>query len=85
MAKTVGYFEDNNDEMYSEGPYVLTGFMQGYRVEKRGPKCPVLPPIWVYDLRKLLNIPDGWQPYETLAPFVDMLNWAHLLCESWKK
>ncbi len=81
MAKIAGYYEDNSDELYSEGPYVLTSGPcgQGFRIEKRWPKCPIMPPLWVYDLRRLWGIPEGWQPKHVLAPLVDALNWAHLL------
>ena len=64
MAKSVGYFQDNGEEMYSEGPYVLTRapFGQGYRVEKRGAISPILPPLWVSYLRTLWASPRDGSP-----------------------
>lgn len=87
MAKIVGYFENNNEEMYSEGPYVLVSgpFGQGYRIEVKGNPCPMFPPLWVYELRKLRGIPEGWQSREVLEPLVDDLNAAHNLIVSWKE
>lgn len=87
MAKIVGYFEDNNEEMYLEGPYVLcAGPMgQGYRIEKKGAVSPILPPLWIYDLRRLRGIPEGWQPFDVLAPLVNDLNDLNFACEIWRE
>ena len=83
MSRVVGYFENNNEEMYAEGPYVLCAgpLRQGFRIEKRGPTCSTLVDVWVYDYRRLMGIEEGWQPSLILAPIVDTLNWAHLYCE----
>ena len=79
MAQTVGYYEDNNDRMYSEGPYVLTARPggKGFRIEKQGEGSPMLPPLWVYAMRDLRGIPSGWQSFHVLEGFVDDLNRAH--------
>lgn len=84
MAQIVGYFEDNGPDMYSEGPYVLVAGPagQGFRIETRGDQYPILPPLWVYDLRRLRGVSDGWQPLEILQPIVDDLNTVHAYCEA---
>ncbi|HEY7415242.1 MAG TPA: hypothetical protein VH593_08625 [Ktedonobacteraceae bacterium] len=75
MAVKVGYFQDNYDGIYDEGPFVLVDAF-GWRIEQEGPTCPYLPDSSIYELRKLLGwTTDGKTNDTTLAEKVcDELN-----------
>jgi hypothetical protein len=77
MAKTVRYFENNNDEMYSEGPYVLCAHSMSpglYRIEMRGPDCPIIADDFAGAALRFAGLDWGWNTFEVLAPVVDKLN-----------
>lgn len=54
----VGYFKNNYEGMYAEGPFVATRVSGGLRVEVELKEwhCPVLPDSSIYDLMKIFGI-----------------------------
>lgn len=75
MAKFAGYFDDNPDVDYSEGPFVVV-YVNGFRIECKHPSAnwPVLPDNHIYAIMRGLGL-DGKTENKNLAIRVcDTLN-----------
>jgi len=83
MAKVQGYFENNEVEHYSEGPWILCAHpmvMGLYRIEKltRGLTFSIGAAGEDFEKEEAAlrrhGLEIGWHSYEKLAPVVDELN-----------
>lgn len=79
MAKVQGYWHDNDDETYDEGPFVLCALLafDDYRVEceLKGHECSTFPDMAVYKMACSffsLDLLRGRK--EVMEPVVDWLN-----------
>lgn len=76
MAKRVKYYQNNEPEMYAEGPFVMTD-ANGWRIEVGCDltNCPIIPDSSIYDLlhQNSMRVDKSSDP-EVIAKSVDWLN-----------